>query len=293
MRLLPQNLLVEELLLFVNKLTGILPCICATISLLMLVDVIVRLREAALAANDKWHTSPLPDYSQEHSIHRGNAVLGREDEDRTLDTDDVNHLVRHYSGLSQNPQAPEEWWGGPVALDHFLQGLAEAVQAFVETSSTHRWRAWAVNTQTSTQRGSHWFTVILGIHAQTECPLTPEHSLPESTAGPHLPTDQPAGANVADQPCSTAPPATEQSAASVSSAEQAAPSSTMSFPNLFPSPNASAQVAINWASANSDYPIVHEWRKSCEAWKELVATGDFQRERKRRKLCKDLGSTFQ
>ena len=107
-------------------------------------DVIVRLREAALAAGDSWHTSPLPDYSQEHWIHRGNAVLGREDEDRILDSDDVNRLVRHYSGLSQNPQAREEWWGGPIALDHFLQGLGEAVRDFVECSSTHLWRAWAV-----------------------------------------------------------------------------------------------------------------------------------------------------
>ena len=83
---------------------------------------------------------------------------------RILDSDQVNRLVRHYSYVDQRSQAEEEWWAGAVALDHFLIGLPGMLDEVTATTSgqQHRWRAWIVNTQSSAQPGSHWFTVVVG-----------------------------------------------------------------------------------------------------------------------------------
>ena len=68
-----------------------------------------------------------------------------------LDSDEVNCLVRQYTGLAQRQQAAEEWWGGAVALDHFMTGLPQAIADLTETTheQQHLFRAWVVNTQTS------------------------------------------------------------------------------------------------------------------------------------------------
>jgi len=137
-------------------------------------DVVWRLREQALAEADSWHQLWLPDYSQQHCIEQGNNVLHKSGDDRILEADEVNRLIRHYSHLDQRHQAAEEWWGGAIAIDHFLTGLPNSIQELstIASDKRHQWRAWIVNTQTSTQQGSHWFTVI--ISTQTR--------LPESTA---------------------------------------------------------------------------------------------------------------
>ena len=35
----------------------------------------------------------------------------------------------------------------------------------------HRWRAWIMNTQSSAQLGSHWFTVVVGAAVETPAQL--------------------------------------------------------------------------------------------------------------------------
>ena len=82
--------------------------------------VVSRSREAALAEPDSWLYATLPDYSQTQWVDCGNAILHKRDDDRILDSDEVNRLVRHYSYLDQRPQAAEEWWAGAVALDHSM-----------------------------------------------------------------------------------------------------------------------------------------------------------------------------
>ena len=86
-------------------------------------DVVCRLRDIALAEGSNWHRERLPDYSQLECIHRGNRVLNKIEDDRILDTDQVNRLVRYYTFLDQCPQAAEEWWGGAIAIYHFITGL--------------------------------------------------------------------------------------------------------------------------------------------------------------------------
>ena len=76
----------------------------------------------------------LPDYSSTDCIYRGCAVLNKSSENRVLDSDEVNCLVRHYTGLAQRQQAAEEWWGGAVALDHFMTGLPEAIADLTEAT---------------------------------------------------------------------------------------------------------------------------------------------------------------
>ena len=115
----------------------------------------------------------LPDYARLECVGRGNQVLRKRDLDRILDSDQVNRLVRHYSCLDQNSQAEEEWWAGAVALDHFLIGLPDLVSELAAATSTkqHQWKAWIVNTQSSAQLGSHWFTVVVGAAVQNSAQL--------------------------------------------------------------------------------------------------------------------------
>ena len=112
-------------------------------------DAVCRLRDAALSKGNSWHDIQLPDYAQLECISRGNKALRKKGDQRTLDTDEVNRLVRHYSHLDQRHQAAEEWWAGAVALDHFLTGLPNVVEEITTTGvhTQHRWRAWVVNTQ--------------------------------------------------------------------------------------------------------------------------------------------------
>ena len=98
-------------------------------------DAVCRLREAALAEANGWHSMKLPDYAGLECIDRGNQVLRNRNIHRILDSDQVNRLVRHFSHLDQRPQAAEEWWGGAIAIDHFLAGLPSSVQELTTGSS--------------------------------------------------------------------------------------------------------------------------------------------------------------
>ena len=126
-------------------------------------DAVQQLRQLSLAEADSWWNTRLPDYSTVDCIARGQSVL--QCEHRILDSHEVNRLVREYCNIADRPQAAEEWWAGAIALDHFLQGLCHSAREILEPSgrSQHRWRAWIVNTQSSQQAGSHWFTVALGV----------------------------------------------------------------------------------------------------------------------------------
>ena len=91
-----------------------------------------------------------------------------------LEVEDVNALVRRYSHLDERAEAHEEWWGGAVSLDNFLEGgLVDFLTGLAQgENAQHRWRAWVVNTQCSWQRGSHWFTVVAGLRLTAlESPL--------------------------------------------------------------------------------------------------------------------------
>ena len=151
-----------------------------------------RLREAALAEANDWHRVKLPDFACLECIDRGNQVLRKRNIDRILDSDQVNRLVRHYSSVDQRSQAEEDWWAGAVALDHFLIGLPGMVDELAVNSSgqQHRWRAWIVNTQSSAQLGSHWFTVVVGAAVENSSQLL-QSTATSSTAGSMLELNQP------------------------------------------------------------------------------------------------------
>ena len=101
-------------------------------------DAVVRLRDAALAEAEGWLTAALPDYASLAAVRRGEAALGRGGAERVLEEADVNALVRHYSHLEAHSQAHEEWWGGAVSLDNFLDGgLAEFLCSLAEGQEAH------------------------------------------------------------------------------------------------------------------------------------------------------------
>ena len=126
----------------------------------------VRLRDCALGSGQGWIDAPLEPYTSTACVVRGNVVLGEASEEaRVLGTEEVNQLVRCYAHLAEHIHAQEEWWGGAVALDHFIDGVCQFVRSAHDGTVTaeHKWRGWVVNTQTSTQPGSHWFTVCLAV----------------------------------------------------------------------------------------------------------------------------------
>ena len=56
----------------------------------------------------------VPDYAQLECISRGNKVLGKKGDERILESDEVNTLVRHYSHLEENTKRLKN--GGPELL---------------------------------------------------------------------------------------------------------------------------------------------------------------------------------
>ena len=228
-------------------------------------DAVCRLREAALAEANGWHRMKLPDYARLECIDRGNQVLRKRNLDRILDSDQVNRLVRHYSHVDQRSQAEEEWWAGAVALDHFLIGLPGMVDELAANSSgqQHRWRAWIVNTQSSAQLGSHWFTVVVGAAVENSSQLL-QSTATSSTAGSMLELNQP-----------------------LQSIGTRADPITNNFLNPFESPDPALRNALDWAHANAMHPHVAAWLHACSQWDSAVATKEHERRDKRRKLCKE------
>jgi len=262
-------------------------------------DAVCRLRETALADANSWHHSPLSDYSQLQCIERGNKVLRKGSDDRMLEADQVNRLVRHYSHLDKRQQAAEEWWGGAIAIDHFLAGLPSSVQELITDTSDkqHRWRAWIVNTQTSRQQGSHWFTVVLGTQTQLLQSIATQNA--SDSCASQLATDCIASSSEAGNAPSSAHQA--KSTAKLPD-DRARPHFTRAssptelphntddannYPNLFEIPDAATTDMINWAHANAMHQPVAALLRACGEWDSAVATKDHHRQQKRRKLCKD------
>ena len=244
-------------------------------------DAVCRLREAALAEANAWHRTKLPDYARLECIDRGNQVLHKSDPDRILDSDQVNRLVRHYSNVDQRSQAAEEWWAGAVAIDHFLRGLPNTVSELAANTSVeqHRWRAWIVNTQSSTQRGSHWFTVVVAAVVEDSSQLLQSTAASKSTGS----------AVEAQLLQSTATSKSRGSAVEPNQPPQRidrrGDPSTNNYPNLFKAIDPVMSNALDWAHANTTHPDVRKWRRVCSQWDSVVATKGHEKEDKRRKLC--------
>ena len=235
-------------------------------------DAVCRLRSAALAELNGWHGIGLPDYSHLECIHRGNQILNMRSDDRILNSDQVNRLVRHYSQLDQSQRAAEEWWGGAIAIDHFLTGLPDSIQEISTSMSDkqHRWRAWVVNTQSSTQHGSHWFTVVMGakmellqsthehrLSASSSQPLATISQLLQSTAedpsisiSPHFAIHATAAPNQSPElPDDTS--AATAATANASTEHVPTEANPNNYPNLFISPEPALSNALRWAHANA------------------------------------------
>ena len=272
-------------------------------------DAVCRLREAALAKANDWHHMTLPNYARQECIDRGNKVLGRSDLGRILDSDQVNRLVRHYSHLDQTRQAAEDWWAGAVALDHFLIGLPGMVEELATDISgqQHRWRAWVVNTQTSAQLGSHWFTVIAGTAVANVPQLIQSFERASTVASaPQLLQSTAAASSMPDAPQllqSTAASSAMGKKLTKSSgsgrADVGSPSLDMAeYPNLFDSPDPALSDVLLWAHANAMLAPVESWLNACSQWDAAVNTNSGQKQvwvvtdRKRRKLCKDHDIAF-
>ena len=237
-------------------------------------DAVCRLREAALSEANSWHDIQLPDYAQLECISRGNKALRKKGDHRILDTNQVNSLVRNYSHIDQSYQAAEEWWAGAVALDYFLTGLPNVVAEITTTNphTQHRWRAWAVNTQTSRQHGSHWFTVVVGTQIQ-ELQSTGEHQIMASSLRALDTVDQ--------LPQSTG----EHEVLAFSSQ----PLRATHYPNVFGSPNPALSDALLWARTHARQLQVAAWLDACSQWDSAIAAGEHMHQKKRRTLCKAHG----
>ena len=217
-------------------------------------DAVQQLRQLALAEANWWWSEALPDYSSMECITKGQRVLQCEDEDRVLNSDQVNQLVREYCNIANRPRVEEEWWAGAVGLDHFLEGVIDAASEMLSTSgrSQHRWRAWIVNTQISRQAGSHWFTVAIGVQqAQKE--------------------EKPQARSAAQRPrASEAHPLARPSTAD---AEASACASQLAE-------------TYEWARTNAHNPDVAKW---IEAWREWEAVEDTCSIRLYRDFCRKRG----
>ena len=175
--------------------------------------------------------------------------MRKQDDDRILDADEGNSLVRHYTHIDQSQQTAEDWWGGAVALDHFLEGLPHTVEAIATTSlhSQHQWRAWVVNTESSKQVGSHWFTVVLGTEmqllqsnlSQLRDSNMEEHSV---VSGSRHITATPSAAGTARE-----------------------------YPHIFGASDPELSSALDWARANAMRPDVASWMQAREQWDVAIA----------------------
>ena len=274
-------------------------------------DVVCRLRDAALAETDGWHKETLPDYASHDCIYRGNAVLHKGAGDRVLDSDEVNSLVRHYTGLAQRLQAAEEWWGGAVALDQFMAGILGTITELARTTNQqqHLFRAWIVNTQTSAMLGSHWVTIVVGIRAPRvlatgllQSDPKPAQATVETFIGALDDTGQrktqkelteqeeALGTSTSDRALDNA----QAAASSTSPATERMESPTGSdksngYLELFANTDKATRAACSWATENLTDPDVAAWKGACANWHTAVTTGDYKHQKKRRKLFKEIG----
>ena len=67
-------------------------------------DAACALRDAALAKCNSWLNIPLADYTSLDCVKRGNEILHKPENDRILYPEDINLLVRRYTGIDQRHQ---------------------------------------------------------------------------------------------------------------------------------------------------------------------------------------------
>ena len=250
-------------------------------------DATCSLRDAALSKSNSWFDVQLKNYSVLDCVHYGERALGKHGCERILSSDDVNRLVRIYSGIDQRHQAAEEWYAGALALDHFLGGLPTAIKELHDTKSFHKWRAWIVNTQTSKQRGSHWFTLAMGVYlaspidAQMQEITTDEAFVLTDMVFPRRVASassgirrQANGSSSSSSVCkATAPPQNEHGVAAC-------------YPQLVQSAETRLATELLWAHQNHLNPVAAKVIKGCARWEEALTEGTYSSSRiNRRALC--------
>ena len=176
----------------------------------------------------------------------------------------------------------------------------------------HRWRAWAVNTQTSRQRGSHWFTVVVGTQTQLlqsiaeHCTSTSSSGLPSTadelpqSTGERRATascSQPLGTGrTADQllqsigehqiissspqPLDTANQPLQSTGEHGVPASSSQPLRAAHYPNIFGSPDSALSDALLWACTNARQPQVAAWLEACSQWDSAIAAGEHMHQKK-------------
>ena len=136
----------------------------------------------------------------------------------------------------------------------------------------HRWRAWAVNTQTSRQPGSQWFTVVVGTQTQL-LHSTAEHCTITSSSGlPSTADELPRSLDTANQPLQS----TGEHGALASSSQ---PLSAPRYPNVFGSPDSALSDALLWARTNARQPQVAAWLEACNQWDAAIAAGEHRHQK--------------
>jgi len=99
------------------------------------------------------HETRRLDYSDDSFIDSGMEMLGKDasnESARITTTVEVNKLF--YAHCHNESMSPSPEYGGAVSFDNFLKGFLEVVRDGDR-------RIWVVNTQNSSQGGSHWFAV--------------------------------------------------------------------------------------------------------------------------------------
>ena len=210
-------------------------------------DAVQQLRQVAAADSNSWWSVILPDYSTVECISKGQRIL--QCDQRILDSDQVNQLVREYCNVPSDSQVNEEWWAGAIALDHFLQGLIETAKEMLSPTSRsqHGWKIWIVNTQSSRRSGSHWFTVAIGVQRPQK------EQKPRSRSATQQPNEDVCHHAVAAE-----------------------------------SPTDNSQVAeiVEWARTNTHKPDVAKWM---DAWREWEQVEDNCSNRQYRRFCSKHG----
>ena len=112
-----------------------------------------------LAKSNSWWSHILHCSATNQCIIKGQRVL--QSEQRTLDRHQVNQLVQEYCNID----LPQDWWAGAVAIDQFLPSVIYTANEMLAPTYTSQpqWKAWIVNTQSSTESGRHWFTVAMAM----------------------------------------------------------------------------------------------------------------------------------
>ncbi len=127
-----------------------------------------------------------------------------------------------------------------------------------------QWKAWVVNTQTSVQTGSHWFTVIVGRQL-------PQSSASASTTGSanEKPRSSPSTGLGTERTASTTTEITGLHTTSQCGSATEHPTGSASggdYPQLFGATDMTTLPALSWAQANPTDPLVAAWMRAGSEW---------------------------